>query len=175
MEIRRAGAPELEAVVRLYADAIEAMRGTPEDIEWDLRWHPTRGSLAAAVAAGELYAAVEEGRVVGAFVLNGVQVPAYAQVPWRLAAAPGDVSVLHLLAVSPAARGRGVGARLVREALRLAEEAGSRTLRLDVLANNKAAASLYRSCGLTDLGVFELEVDEGFTRPAHAMDAVFAE
>lgn len=175
MEMRQAIESDLAAVVQVYADAIECMRGTPGDIEWDLAWHPTAESLAAAIGAGELFVAIEDGVVLGAFVLNRVQAPAYAAVSWSLDAAPKDVAVLHLLVVAPSARGKGAGRQLVEEAKRLACASGARTLRLDVLANNEAAIALYRSCGFTDLGVLDLEVDEGFTRPAHPMDAAFGD
>jgi ribosomal protein S18 acetylase RimI-like enzyme len=49
--------------------------------------------------------------------------------------------------VSPAARGRGVGDRLVLSVARWARQAGSEVLRLAVAPGNENAAELYRRNG----------------------------
>ena len=171
VEVRQAQLTDHAAAVSLYTRVVDAMRGTPWDIEWDMAWHPTPALLTQAIERGELYVAVKDGEPVGAFVLNGDQAPDYAKVAWGVDAPESKVSVLHLLAVSPVARGAGVGFALVHSAQKIAREAGSVTLRLDVLANNAPAIELYRRCGMRDLGVYTLEIAEGFSRPAHLMEA----
>ena len=61
--------------------------------------------------------------------------------------------------VDEAARGQGVGAALIREALRLAEEAGARTVDLTSRPEREAANRLYQRLGFTRRGtsVFRFE------------------
>ena len=48
--------------------------------------------------------------------------------------------------------GRGVGRALTTACVALAKEAGFRQLELDVVAENEAAAALYKSCGFVEYG-----------------------
>jgi ribosomal protein S18 acetylase RimI-like enzyme len=54
------------------------------------------------------------------------------------------------LAVLPEQRGRGLGRALLAEAERLARRLGATTLKINVLARNAPAWSLYRSAGFRD-------------------------
>ena len=67
----------------------------------------------------------------------------------RLAEPDGadEAYYLHAIAVAPQHRGSGVGAELMRNALRRAQTAGAATLQLDVLADNPAV-DFYSAFGL---------------------------
>ena len=54
---------------------------------------------------------------------------------------------LHLVAVTPEARGRGVGARLVREAERRLTELGCPKLNLQILESNRQVVGFYERLG----------------------------
>lgn len=62
------------------------------------------------------------------------------------------VSYLHRIAVAPASRGRGVGAGLVRAALRWARGTLSRVIVLNVQPGNEEAKRLYQREGFTATG-----------------------
>jgi GNAT superfamily N-acetyltransferase len=64
---------------------------------------------------------------------------------------PGVVEVMSMW-VQPAARGRGVGDRLLAEIERWARTRGARTLRLAVTAGNRAATGLYLRHGYRPTG-----------------------
>jgi ribosomal protein S18 acetylase RimI-like enzyme len=65
-----------------------------------------------------------------------------------------EVGQLRWLLVDPEFRGRGLGARLVREAVAFAREAGYRSVFLETLKELPVAAALYRTAG------FELVEEE---------------
>jgi len=79
----------------------------------------------------------------------------------RVLAGPGGLPGYHLLlcragsawarlysiAVGPAARGQGLGRRLLADAETLARAGGARGLRLEVRADNVAAVGLYEAAG----------------------------
>lgn len=58
----------------------------------------------------------------------------------------GEAEILTL-AVDPAARGRGIGRRLVVRFADLARERGAETIFLEVAATNHTARVLYAKCG----------------------------
>lgn len=65
------------------------------------------------------------------------------------------------VAVAAAMRGRGVGGRLVREAITLARERGAVVLSLEVREGNDAAISLYRRLGFHEVGRRKRYYDNG--------------
>lgn len=65
---------------------------------------------------------------------------------------PGDDGVPELISmwVSPAARGKGVGDRLVESVAQWARQQGATALRLAVVEDNEKATALYRRNGFAD-------------------------
>jgi ribosomal protein S18 acetylase RimI-like enzyme len=59
---------------------------------------------------------------------------------------------LSALWVDPAARGTGLGTRLIDAVAEWARECGRRTLNLSVTTNNSAAAALYARAGFVETG-----------------------
>jgi ribosomal-protein-alanine acetyltransferase len=96
----------------------------------------TLNRLLAATTAAFLVAEID-GEVAG-----------YASVLFR---AGTRVARLYSIAVDPALRGQGVAAALIAAAENAARARGSRSVRLEVRASNKAALSLYERAGFTFL------------------------
>jgi ribosomal protein S18 acetylase RimI-like enzyme len=66
--------------------------------------------------------------------------------------------------VSPAARGRGIGDRLVRAVEDWARQAGAWVLKLAVTEGNDSAIALYRRCGFADTGELADLMPDGVRR-----------
>jgi GNAT superfamily N-acetyltransferase len=64
---------------------------------------------------------------------------------------PGTVNLFQMW-VAPQARGSGVAAALLREAIAWARSIGAQRVRLGVVCGNDAAARLYRRTGFRDVG-----------------------
>ena len=99
---------------------------------------PTRAELeeiAASPATRLLVARDDAGAIVGSLTL------AIFRIPTGVRAWVEDV------VVDEAARGQGIGAALTREALRLAAEAGARTVDLTSRPDREAANRLYQAVG----------------------------
>src|SRR6059036_1471774 len=137
VDVRLATEAELEAVTALLvAQLREHHVTTPEAklasaIEAVLR-HPERGRILIAI---------ERGRPVGLAALSFV---------WPLEHG-GRSSWLEELYVQPAARGRGIGTRLLHAALRVAAESGAVAVDLEVDAEHQRAAGLYSREGFRPL------------------------
>lgn len=157
LRIRKARIADLPAIESMYAEVIDTMVGTPSDCQWRRGRRPTHGHLVRAIERGDLFVGTwrVDGTedVAGAFVLDDDIPDDYDAVPWLVDVAPDEVAVLHLLAVSPAARGDGIARRLMHAARQAALQRGAKALRLDVFPNNEPAIRLYRSCGMDDLGL----------------------
>jgi len=62
-------------------------------------------------------------------------------------------ALLEAVVVAPSARGRGIGKRMMREAMRLAREAGAAKLALSSNARRLQAHQFYRQLGFTEHGI----------------------
>jgi len=124
-----------------------------------------RGGFTDAVLAGTLLAAAvrARGEVLaardGTDSLLGTLTLVAPGSPARRLATPEEFE-LHLLAVRPDARRRGIGEALVRDALRRAQREGARGVVLWTQPTMEAAQRLYRRCG------FERDASADFSRAA---------
>jgi GNAT superfamily N-acetyltransferase len=62
-------------------------------------------------------------------------------------------ALLEAVVVAPSARGRGIGKHMMREAMRLAREAGAAKLALSSNARRLQAHQFYRQLGFTEHGI----------------------
>ena len=188
MIVRTASVDELPQIEAMYAAIVDAMQDTPLDVWGQMGSHPSHEMLLDAASNGNLLVAVDEesdkrdaadvgdgatetaNPVLGACILNGVQGVDYGIIDWDVQCDDAEVNVLHLLGVSPAARGRGVGRAIIDRATAMATERGMKSLRLDTFDNNAPAIALYRSCGFTDHGVHEIHVGRGLIHASHLME-----
>src|SRR5439155_9169489 len=116
-----------------------------------LREHPVQTSEAKIESAiqgilhhperGKILVAVGEGRPLGVAALS---------FAWPLEYSDRS-AWLEELYVEPAARGHGIGTRLLRAALRVAAEAGAIVVDLEVEADHQRAARLYVREGFRSL------------------------
>ena len=68
-------------------------------------------------------------------------------IEWTQQVADDKVAVIHILAVSPDAQGKGIGSEMIREAISMAQSNGMQAIRLDALASNTPAHRLYERHG----------------------------
>lgn len=68
---------------------------------------------------------------------------------------------LYSIATAPAARGRGIGARLLAAAEDVARERGCRALRLEVRVDNPNAIALYERAGYRRIGHYTGYYEDG--------------
>lgn len=147
MELKQANAAQYEEILDLYEQVIQRLGEDGIEIYWDLDSYPSRAYFAEAIATGHLYVAEQDGRILGAAVLDGRERPEYAQVPWGIETKAKEALVMHVLGVLPECRGRGVATFMLRDMQRLCREMGARTLRLDALSCNGPACRLYPRVG----------------------------
>ena len=99
LEVRKARADEIDAVLDFYAKMIDGMQGTDFDVQWRHDGHPSKDFLREAVADGQMIVGVLEGEgIASAMVVNHEGEPGYEAGPWSVDAPPESVGVLHVVA-----------------------------------------------------------------------------
>ena len=96
--IRKSGPEELEDLVAFYRRIIGQLHKRNSVVKWSMEVYPTRQDIAFALKAGEMHAGTLGGRIVCAFRLGGND-ETYDRFDWPTEVPPGEVSVIHLLAV----------------------------------------------------------------------------
>ena len=90
----------------------------------------------------ELYVLADGGDIAACVIANAEKVDGYSDAPWQIDS--DEVIVLHVLAVHPDHRGKGLARRLVENVIEQERKVGKKALRLDVIENNTTAEKLYQ-------------------------------
>lgn len=151
--IRKATFADLDAVEALYNEIHDAEERGELSTGWLRDVYPVRATAEAALTRDDLFVMEEGGRVIGAAIINQIQVDVYDGAPWQFEASPEEVCVLHTLVISPALSGRGYGSAFVRCYEEYARTRGCAELRMDTNARNRAARGLYAKLGYKEIGV----------------------
>lgn len=123
-------------------------------------------STLARPAPAEQLVAEAAGTVVGTVLLYPARVAVYA----REGPPPSAWPEVRLLAVSPAARGRGVGEALMRECVARARRAGAARLSLHTTPMMEAALRLYTRMGFARAPELDFSPAPGFAVHGYALD-----
>ena len=155
--IRKAAASDVDALGALYDDVCDELEGKPHNPGWrkgafptreDARWLLQRGAVLLAHAGGEL---------AGTLAVNA---DPGAEEGAAIADDGANALYIHIFAVHPAQRRRGVGARLLDAACEYAAQAGAQALRLYVWERNDAAIAAYESSGFACIGRHDIGLGE---------------
>lgn len=119
--------------------------------------YPCRESVEEAIRRKDQYACLEDGRIVGAAVMNDNPGGAYEKGDWSCDLQEGEYLIIHSLAADPERQGCGIGDFMVKAALSFAKANGYKAIRLDVVPGNTPAQKLYRHNGFTYAGTRDLE------------------
>jgi ribosomal-protein-alanine N-acetyltransferase len=126
------------------ADDLDVLHGI-ERASFSDPW--SRGAFAQALAAPEVRILVATAATEP--VVGDGRAPVLGYLVLRVAA---DEAEILNVAVTPAARGTGVGRALVRHGLHVAAEAGALATFLEVRPSNAPALALYASFGFVTVG-----------------------
>ncbi len=157
MNVRKAAARDIDAVSAIFEDIHTEEECGRTSIGWIRGVYPTRATAAAAVERGDLFVLEDGGSILGAAVINQIQVDCYAGAKWRYAAADEEVMVLHTLVISPKAARKGYGKAFVAYYEKYAREKGCSYLRMDTNARNAGARTLYQKLGYAEVDIVPCE------------------
>ncbi len=155
--IRKAREEDIDAVEALYEKIHDAEENGTLTIGWIRGIYPVRQTAEDARKRGDLYVLTEAEKVLGAAVINHIQVDIYRDAKWKQDAEDKDVCVLHTLVIDPDASGKGYGKAFVRYYETYAKENGCPELRMDTNEKNKTARAMYQKLGYEEIGILPTE------------------
>lgn len=147
MELVKATMEDFDKLRLAYIDVINRTEDVMETTRWVYGQHPTDDMLRAYIEAGYMYIYKDNQRIVAMMAITPSKDDVYHEIDWKQDLADADVSVVHILAVTPDYQGCGTGNVMVELAIDIAVRNHSKSLRLDVLAANRPAQALYKKHG----------------------------
>ena len=143
---------DLNDVERIYDEIHSAEEKGFCTIGWERNVYPTRDTAEAAIKRQDLFVEEVNGKIVGAAIINKLQVDSYKQGTWSVNAPEDEVMVLHTLVISPSESGKGYGKAFVKFYEEYATSNGCKYLRMDTNERNTNARTMYRKLGYKEVG-----------------------
>lgn len=145
MIFRKAERVDFFKIRSLYWNLIDQDQDDPSFPHWKKGIHPSDEMILDSIDKGDLYVLADGEKIAACVIANDEKVEGYADAPWQVDS--DDIIVLHVLAVHPEYRGKGLARRLVENVIEQERKAGKKALRLDVIENNTTAERLYQKLG----------------------------
>ena len=153
MIIRKAVLSDIPCVAAIY-DAIHTEEETGRmTIGWVRGIYPTEQTAQAALERDDLFVLEEDGKILGAAIINQSQCDGYETASWEYPAEDCEIMVLHTLVIDPGAARRGYGRAFVAFYEDYAREIGCKYLRMDTNVRNARARAMYARLGYKEIGV----------------------
>jgi len=146
MKIRVATLGDLRDIERIYSEAREFMRTVGNGGQWG-KSYPSRDIILGDIEKGALYCVCDGCEVLAVFFADLCDEPTYKKLydgEWKT---PSPCGVIHRVAVSATARGRGAAAFIFSK---MAERFGN--LRIDTHKNNIPMQRALIKNGFTQCG-----------------------
>lgn len=156
MELVKCNDNCLEMLAELYNQVVDQLIANVNYPKWR-KDYPCRESIKDCIEKGEQFMCLEEGKLVGAVVLNENPAGRYEVGEWTRDLALGEYLIIHTLAVATQFSGMGIGGKIVDLCIEYAKEHHYKAMRLDVVPENIPAIHLYKKKGFTFAGTKNLE------------------
>lgn len=145
MIFRKAEKEDFYKIRSLYWNLIDQEQDDSSFPHWRKGIHPSDEMMQDSIDKGDLYVLADGGEIAACVIANDEKVEGYADALWQIDS--DEVIVLHVLAVHPDYRGKGLARRLAENVIEQERKAGKKALRLDVIENNTTAEKLYQILG----------------------------
>ena len=153
MIFRNATVDDISAIAEIYEQIHTEEEAGRTSVGWIRGVYPTEKTAEASLLRGDLFVAEDKGIIVGAAIINQLQVDVYAGAAWEFPALDGEVMVLHTLVISPKTFRNGYGKAFVKFYEDYALSQGCRYLRMDTNARNLRARAMYKKLGYREIGI----------------------
>lgn len=147
MELVKAGIEDLDNILKVYEDIIAHTPKMDIYARWKKGLHPTEASIREYIEQGAMYLYTDGKDIAGVMAVTMEQGEDYNQIQWAITTKDDEVSVIHLLGISPAWQQKGIGMQMINRAILLVKDRGKKSLRLDALASNLPAQHMYLKKG----------------------------
>ena len=157
MEIHKCGKKEIASAGAFYDRVVIWLDNHINYPKWICGVYPSETSVREMTASGSQYICLNDGKIMGAFVLNADPQGNYQNGNWSESLPDGEYMVLHAMAVAPELNGQGLGSEIIRFCAEKAKNEGYKALRADVVPDNYPAKGIFTKNGFTYAGDADLE------------------
>lgn len=134
-------------VCDFYRYSIDNNPSMKEYCPWIYGLHPNDEMIKEYIDNGYLFFTEKDGEIIAAVALTPFQDDSYNSVNWSVNLKPNEVSVVHILCVSPKYQGQGIAKEIIKKLIEYSKAIGKNGIRLDALSSNKIAHRLYEGIG----------------------------
>ena len=152
MEIRKATLADFDSVFKIVLDCKEEMNKMGIE-QWPAH-HPSKETIQKGIESNCHYVLIDQEKIVAGVLLNHSGDEQYKLVNWKIN--DPNPLLVHRLAVSPQAQGKGYAKKLMIFAEELAKKEGSKSIRLDTYKNNSVSNKFYENLGYKLVGVIRM-------------------
>ena len=126
MIFRKAAKEEFYKIRSLYWNLIDQEKDDPSFPHWKKEIHPSDEMIQNSIEREELYVLADGDEIAACVIANDEKVDGYLDAPWQIDS--DEVIVLHVLAVHPNHRGKGLARKLVENVIEQERKAGKKAL-----------------------------------------------
>jgi ribosomal protein S18 acetylase RimI-like enzyme len=139
LRIEKAKLEDFQAIMYVFRECTEALLNA-NIYQWD-GTYPTVEIFQNDISEGNVFVIKEKGNTIATITLNNQQDEQYNAINWKY---PSEkVLVVHRLAVSPKAQGKGLGKLLCEFTETYGLENGFEVIRLDAYSGNPISSVMY--------------------------------
>lgn len=159
MKYRIADINELEALYGFYNEIIDHQKYDAYGAAWTKDVYPSKQDLKNHLEEDLFYVLEEEGRYAGAGCISLHEDENYLKAPWTMKLKTDEIAVLHLLAIHPDFRRKGLSKKLLRHIID--DTSGkAKAIHLDVISGNDMAVRIYEKVGFRSIGLYEVYYED---------------
>ncbi len=155
-EVVRCAEKDINAVGAFYDIAVKYLTEHVNYPKWRYKEYPSLHTVQSACQSGTQYMCIENGKVVGAFVLNCDPQGAYDRAVWGKDLCDGEYMVIHSFATHPSLSRKGIGEKMLNFCIKQAKKQNMQAIRLDVVPTNLPAKAFYEKYGFRFVGEIDL-------------------
>ena len=157
MEIRKCTDSDIIPTGAFYDKVVAWLDEHINYPKWVYQVYPSENSVREMTKTNSQYICMDDGKIIGAFVLNDDPQGNYRKGNWSRNIPEGNYMVIHALAIDPQLQGKGLGTDVIRFCVNKAKQCGYQALRLDIVPDNIPARKLYEKNGFLYAGDADLE------------------
>ena len=155
MNFRKASLKDLEQLYRFYNIVIDHQKYDLYGAGWTKDVYPSYMDLKEHLINDHVYVLEEEGQIISSGIISLKEDAMYKKAKWSKAFKDEEIAVLHLFAVHPQYRDRGLGSLLLKQIIEKTKDT-SKAIHMDVVKGNDNARAMYLNNGFVSIGDFEV-------------------
>lgn len=156
MKNRIASIDDLDLLYEFYNEVIDNQINDEYTPSWTKDVYPSKDDIKYHLLHNTFHILEEDDVILACLALTDRDDEMYKKANWSIKN-DDDIAVIHLLAVNPKYRNRGIAKELLKYII---ENINKKAIHLDVMKGNVAAFNLYKSLGFKYIGEYEVYYED---------------